>query len=699
MKLTAGEKLFRSLYLKLLMLTVVVGIAVRIIFLCNISAPEGTGFAFSDYLVSFGLGLVNDACIATIGTIFLYLFTVTLAPQKFGRITGVILMSLLAITLLYLLCFNNALDEFNRGLSRVIKILLAYWIATFALRYFCPRIRPSWTRVWLGVIISLYVIVIFFNATSEYFFWAEFNVRYNFIAVDYLVYTNEVVGNIMESYAIVPLMTAVAIVSALTVWLLFRNDIRRATDLYETRWKLTCTPIYIALTLLSILIINFNTRFQKSANSYRNEIQANGVYKFYEAFLANELDFIRFYSTLPEYEAEDIVHRLYGSSGQNIRQIVAPDSITGRRPNIILITIESMSADFMKRYGNTDGLTPALDSLCEQSLVFDRTFATGNRTVRGLEALTLSLPPCPGQSIVKRKHNAGHSSTGQILRDNGYETYYFYGGNSYFDNMGSFFGNNGYTIVDSGDYTPEEITFRNVWGVCDEDAFNKVLSTLDDKFHGHTGNESDTAPVFAHIMTISNHRPYTYPEGRISISPESKTRAGGVMYTDYAIGRFITEARRRPWGKDAVYVIVADHCASSAGKTELPIEKYHIPALIHAPGFIEPQAVDKVISQIDIMPTLFAMLGIEYESRLFGVDVLSPEYKPRAFMATYQDLGYFTGDVLTVLSPIKRVRQFRLSPTEENPFRTLPTDSIDEDIAREATALYQTSAVWNRDLR
>ncbi len=287
----------------------------------------------------------------------------------------------------------------------------------------------------------------------------------------------------------------------------------------------------------------------------------------------------------------------------------------------MLITIESMSASFMQHFGYPDAITPHLDSLYKMGIAFEQCFATGNRTVRGLEAVTLSLPPCPGQSIIKRPRNDNMHSTAAVLREKGYDAYYFYGGNSYFDNMETFFGGNGYRIIDQKNYKPEEITFANIWGVCDEDAYDKVIRSL--------GERADTtaAPFFAHVMTVSNHRPYTYPAGRIPIPNDAKLRSGGVMYTDYALGRFFEEASRQPWFDNTVFVITADHCASSAGKTEIPLEKYHIPALIFAPGLITPQQVDKVISQIDLMPTLFSLLGMDYDSHFFGQDALSDDFR------------------------------------------------------------------------
>ena len=504
--------------------------------------------------------------------------------------------------------------------------------------------------------------------------------RYNFIAVDYLVYTNEVVGNIMESYPIVPLATLIVALTVAVTWWLFRRDIRAAEAFKTGRWKLVASPIYLAMAGVALWMLPFNTRFQTSDNVYYNELQANGLYKFYEAFLKNELDYMQFYRTLPEDRAAALVHDEYRSEGQNHRYITSPNE--ERHPNIVLVTLESMSASFMARYGSSDGLTPRLDSLCGKALVFDRLFATGNRTVRGLEAVTLSLPPCPGQSIIKRPRNAGMHSTGAMLRDKGYDVLYFYGGNSYFDNMETFFGGNGYEIVDQKQYAPDEITFQNIWGVSDEDSYAKAIRTLGQR--ARSGR-----PFFA-------HRPYTYPAGRIPIPNDAKSRAGGVMYSDYALGGFLDAASCEPWFDNTVFVITADHCASSAGKTEIPLEKYHIPAMIYAPAFVTPGSVGKTASQIDLMPTLFSLLGMDYDSWFYGRDILADDFRERAFVATYQDLGYLEGDRFTVLSPVDRAEQFLLRPTDDDPYALERTEAIDSTHLNRAISLYQTSSQWNK---
>lgn len=679
-------KFVARIFTKLAAIALATGALTRIALLFN---PQTTdlGFTASEWFEVFALGAINDLCALTLGFAFMMLFMTSISEAKYRKPYGYILLGLLVAALLYVTCFNTVFDEYGSVVPRIASGILGFCAAQFALKLFVKPLRRKWTLAWFAILTAIYVGSIVLNAVCEVVFWSEFGVRYNFIAVDYLVYTNEVVGNIMESYPVGIMSLGLMLVTGLITWGLFRRDIPQAVQLLNGGgWKTVALPAYIVAAAAAFGIMLFNVRFQNSPNVYVNELQANGAYKFCDAFIKNELDYKQFYITLPDDEAAARIHTEYGSTGDNLHHVAGEGE--ERRPNIVLVTVESLSASFMERFGNTKGLTPRFDELYTQGLAFDNIYATGNRTVRGLEAVTLSLPPCPGQSIIKRPNNGGMHSTAEILRSKGYSTTYFYGGNAYFDNMETFFGGNGYEIVDQKCYTPDEITFANIWGVCDEDAYNKALKVLGEK----AGTDQ---PFFAHIMTVSNHRPYTYPDGRIPIPTDSKSRAGGVMYSDYALGEFIANARKQPWFDNTVFLITADHCASSAGKTEIPLAKYRIPALIYAPSFIEPAACKTMASQIDLMPTLFALLGMDYDSHLYGKDILADDFRERAFIATYQDLGYLDGDTFTVLSPVCRVSQYRVVPTDDDPYNVVPVDTLDREMLHRAISYYQTSGMWN----
>jgi phosphoglycerol transferase MdoB-like AlkP superfamily enzyme len=154
-------------------------------------------------------------------------------------------------------------------------------------------------------------------------------------------------------------------------------------------------------------------------------------------------------------------------------------------------------------------------------------------------------------------------------------------------------------------------------------------------------------------MTTSNHRPYTFPEGRIDLPSKISGRAGAVKYTDFAIGQFLRDAAKKPWFKNTVFVIVADHCASSAGKTELPVQNYHIPLIIYSPGgHIAPGHIRTLTSQMDYAPTLLGLLNWSYPSRFFGHDVRKIDPKEaHALIGSYQKLGHLENGNFIVLSP------------------------------------------------
>lgn len=535
----------------------------------------------------------------------------------------------------------------------------------------------------LRLLFFLFSATLLFDAAAEYFFFDEFGARFNFIAVDYLIYTTEVIGNIRESYPLGPIFAAIGTGALLATWLLRHRLNQAASITFSGRFR-RAGALLLLPSLLALAAINVS-HTAISTNNFANELAGNGIYNLVAAFRNNELNFSRFYRTAPQ---EQVLVQLRSLIAERNNRFVSHDSHRftrrieaegpKRRLNLIVVIEESLSASFLGSYGNQEGLTPNLDRLAAQSLRFTNLYATGTRTVRGLEALALSIPPLPGTSIVKRPNNGGFRSWGEIMREQGYDTKYIYAGYGYFDNMNAFFSGNGFEVVDRADFAKNEINFANVWGVSDEDLFRKVIREA-------AASHATGRPFFSMVMTTSNHRPYTYPEGRIDI-PSKTGRKGGVKYADYAIGRFMAEARQEPWFKDTIFVIVADHCASSAGKTGIPVKKYEIPLLVHAPQHIKPGTVDHLMSQIDVAPTILGLLNQSYDSDFLGRDIFKADgTAPRAFISTYQKLGYLTEDRLLVLGPQKYAAQYRLNRSNGETFTT----PVDQGLLNEMLAYYQ----------
>ena len=683
------QKVKPFLYLGIFYL--IVSFLLRLVFVFH---PITTAdFSFAEILKVTSLGLVNDILVFTIASSFLALYFLFLSNGKYQKPYGQIILGVLVLAFIYILATpNNIFKQYGGGVVKIVLAFLGLKILFFALMLFLPKQRLKIRNSLYFTTLFLYVLLIIFNAVSEYFFYNEFGVRYNFIAVDYLIYTTEVIGNIMESYPIIPLFTAIFVVTGLATWWIYKKTKDSLLQLPNLVQKFTLLGVFAVLLAISL---SFAEKINlKKGNIFQQEIAANGMVKFYEAFSNNTLDFFTFYPTVDQKTAEKNTLLPLGTTTLN-------RTITSEKPelqkNVVLISIESLSAAYMKAYGYEESVTPFLDQLAQKSLFFTNLYATGNRTVRGLEALTLCIPPTAGESVIKReKENKNKFTTGSVFKSKGYSVKYLYGGYSYFDNMKDFYAGNGYEIVDRDNFTPEEITFANVWGVCDEDMAKKAISEMNKDYKAGK-------PFFHHWMTVSNHRPFTYPEGKIDIPADSKSRKGGVKYTDYSIMKFFEMAQKQPWFKNTVFVIVADHCSSSAGKTELPMDKYRIPAMIYSPEFVAPQKFSQVTSQIDVMPTVLGLLNFKYQSKFLGQDVFSKNFVPRAYIATYQDLGFIKDNYLTVISPTKNIKQYQLvqkpntnTTTEFNIYYTenLLQDNPRKDLVDQTISTYQSTSFW-----
>ena len=569
---------------------------------------------------------------------------------------------------------------FLRGLWFDLLTLAALLSPLLLVRALSPdRLRSS--RLYQPLRLLLFFLaafVLLFGAVSEWTFWEEFETRFNFIAVDYLVYTQEVIGNILESYPVGAIFGSLALLALFLTWLL-RRQLTAPVVPSTPRLRLAFLAAAVMLPFSAFRLGNID-HMQHSDNMYANELSGNGLMTFAAAFRRNELAYDRFYRTLPEAEAQAVLQRL------QVRQPAdasppAGDLLLRRPKNVVLISVESLSAKYLGVFGNAEGLTPQLDRLAGEGLLLGRLYATGTRTVRGLEALSLGTPPIPGQAIVRRPGNDHLATLGAMLARAGYESQFIYGGYGYFDNMNAYFAGSAYRVVDRQDFPASSVVFENAWGVADESLFANALAEAD---RAHASGK----PFLSHVMTTSNHRPFTYPDGRIDI-PSPGKRRGAVKYTDFAIGQFIEAARSKPWFADTLFVITADHCASAAGKTRLPVEGYHIPAIFYGPGIVRPGRDDRLLSQIDIPPTLLEMLGVPGQENFFGRSILHPmPGGERTLISNYQELGYFKRDLLTVLGPRRRAEAFHIDAESGE---ATPAE-LDPQLLAEAIAYYQQAA-------
>jgi phosphoglycerol transferase MdoB-like AlkP superfamily enzyme len=586
---------------------------------------------------------------------------------------------------------------YDIGTVAFISLPALFYYALFPNAFIGKKVDKA--IVWFFTSLTVFILIL--TVFAELTFWDEFKTRFNFIAVDYLIYTNEVVSNINQSYPLPALTGVVLIITFLILFYFYKNKAFKNTFNHKSSIAERFTALSTGLIIAFVFTLAIkNNHAEWSANRYNCEISKNGIYSFFAAFRNNQMKYNEFYTTINDKQAFSIIRKKlsnpntkFTSKGLSIHRQVLDSTPSQENRNVLFILVESLSGSFMKEFGNEENITPFLDSLAQKSLFFTNLYATGTRTVRGMEAVTLCIPPTPGQSIVKRPDNANLYTISNVFKQRNYNCNFFYGGDGYFDNMNAYFGGNGFTIYDRGrgsvlsdriktvrnNIEDSEVTFENAWGICDEDIINKMLKVADAQFE-------KKKPFFNFVMTTSNHRPYTYPEGKVDI-PSGTGRAGAVKYTDFALCKLFKEAKTKAWFKNTVFVIVADHCASSAGRDEIDVANYHIPAFIVNLPDQYNHKVDKLCSQIDLFPTLFSLMHWSYTSDFYGSNILSHSFEERSLMGTYRKLALMKNEKVMILSDQKKQTFYNWNKSNNR----LTPHALDKLLLNETISWYQTA--------
>jgi phosphoglycerol transferase MdoB-like AlkP superfamily enzyme len=553
---------------------------------------------------------------------------------------------------------------------------------------------------WIGRFImasSLWVLLfgMLYLATVQFFFFQEFDARFNLVAVDYLIYPHEVFVNIWQSYPVGRVLIIMAVLSSVIMiflWPKIRNSMHE-----KTTFRRRIPPFSIHIVLLSLMITCFSTHtlgfFQ---NRVSNELIANGLSSFFQAFHTNQLDYDQFYHTADSAKMFSLLKKQLLTGGNHFTTTL-PTDITRSfaeiakglgKLNIVVIVEESLGCEHMDGCGqgldidsavakNNMLKTPFLDEFSHQGLFFNRAYATGTRTVRGLEAISASFPPIPSESIMKRPGSDHIATWGKVMRENGYHTSFLYGGYGQFDNMNAYFRSNGFAISDRLDI--KNPIFTNIWGVSDQDLFRHARSYFDQV-------SQDDKPFFSIIMSTSNHSPYTFPAGIPGVPAKGGGRNAGVLYADYALRDFFAKAKDHAWYTNTLFVIVADHGARVYGEAQIPLPSYEIPLLIIAPGHLKPGQIQTPISQMDIAPTILGLLGLPYTAPFFGQNVLAQNSNPHILLFNHNhDVALYQKEKLVVLGLRDDVNTYHYK-LGTNLFDKIPNEP---NLTKLATAYYQ----------
>ncbi len=550
---------------------------------------------------------------------------------------------------------SEALAAFLHGL-RMDMIAFGYLLAPPCL-VLC--LTPSaWRRVTapaLRAYVLGALLLLVFLELATFPFFAEYDVRPNILFVAYLEYPREVAAMLWKDQKLGLFLQFVAVLVVSIAYIRLRAfaGLEALLERPLTRraaWFLPAAALLFLGIRSSVGHRPANlSDAAYSSNRVAGEIAKNSGFSVaYEAYRGRRdgLRLARQYGAIPMEDAYQRVNALLGTTSDAERPFqrsVPPRNVLARPRNLVLVVEESLGAQFVGHLGDTRGLTPHIDALAAESLVFTHLYSNGTRSIRGLSAMSAGFQPLLGDGVLKRpKSQSGFFSLAALLEPHGYHTSFVYGGEARFDNMRGWYIGNGFDqVIEGRDY--ENPTFRNTWGVSDEDLLLKANELF---AHQHASGR----PFASVVFTSSNHSPFELPDGKIEWA-EGVPRASvenAIKYADYAVGRFFEVARQEPYFDNTVFVVVADHNVRVYGDDVVPVEGFHIPGLIFGQD-LEPRRFDGLTSQPDVLATALGELGLELRYPILGNSIFSEQRQPFVMMQFNDTYGFRRGDQLAAL--------------------------------------------------
>lgn len=509
----------------------------------------------------------------------------------------------------------------------------------------------QFTYYW--VIISILLLVFLELATPG--FIAEYDVRPNRLFVEYLKYPKEVCAMLWKGFRVHVL--GGVIFTAVAAWLITHL----MSPWLETAYSWGTMPVLVSWPVMigvSVMMVRSSTghrpanpsMFAITTDTMVNSLVLNSCWSVVHAVysLKHENKSSEIYGRLSNEEIFELAldaHKnllVKNSMFPTLTHLI-PSSKRDKPLNLVIVLEESLGATFVESFGGIP-VTPELEALKHEGIWFENLYATGTRSVRGIEAVVSGFPPTPAQSVVKLSlAQRDFFTIAKLLDNNGYHTEFLYGGESHFDNMNGFFMGNGFkSVIEQKDFI--EPLFTGSWGVSDEDLFNKAHAR-------HLKFHQENRPFFSLIFSSSNHSPFEFPDGRIDLYDQKKaTENNAVKYADYALGQYIKQAKNSEYWQDTIFLIVADHDVRVRGESLVPIKNFHIPALILG-GTVKPQAVESVASQIDLPVTLLSLMGIEADHPMIGRDLTKTHTDDagRSMMQFEQNYAWMEGNEVVIL--------------------------------------------------
>ena len=530
------------------------------------------------------------------------------------------------------------------------------------------------------------LLLLFFELITPTFI-LEYDLRPNRLFIDYLIYPKEVFSMLISGYKteifitfLVLIFTSIGLAKIFNaVW---NSDIKSSfLPQITIQIILSCLLFLGARGTLEHRPIN-PALVAFSTDHLLNDLSLNSAYSVAFAWkqAKNEMSSADYYGSMDQ---KTMLNEILSTQQNPQAHYADPDTPTrtmhissfpGRKKNLVILLQESLGARYIDKLGGLP-LTPNLDNIMDEGWNFTRMYATGTRSVRGIEAVVTGFTPTPARAVVKLgKSQQNFFTLASFLGNQGYHTQFIYGGEAHFDNMKTFFLGNGFQDIVQGSNF-DKVDFTGSWGASDEDLYDQANKEFTDLY-------KQGKPFFSLVFTSSNHSPFDYPDGKITpYDNEKQTRNNAAKYSDYALGEFVKKAKRADYWKDTIFIVVADHDSRVSGASLVPIRHFHIPAVIFG-NDVPHKVEDRLASQIDLAPTLLSLIGASGEHPMLGNDFTKPlrANQARALLQYDKNFAYLKEGKAIIFQPDKAPQTFLLEGEDLTP--TQP----DEALSKEAHA-------------
>lgn len=558
--------------------------------------------------------------------------------------------------------FLESLLTFIYGLRMdTIVICIILVIPTIFLAI-TPKIFSNFISKFLNIYILFFLVIALFIECASFPFFAQYDLRPNYLFIEYLEYPQEVTSLLFKDYKFQFIAVFILIIATIRIYSKskFINFEQVFKQNYISR-ILILAPILLVLFLgirssLGHRPVNISDALY-SENRVINEITKNSLHSLGYAYYSNKKaeNNISKYGKIDIKEAYKVASLAIGIDYKDEKKPfyreVKSKLASKKQKNLVIFIQESMGAQFTGFIGKQN-FTPNLDNLAQDYLSFTNLYSNGTRSVRGLAALTSGTLPINGVEVIKRnKSQEDYFTVASLLKPYGYKSSFIYGGEARFDNMKGWYLGNGFDeVIEQKDF--KNPIFTSTWGVSDEDLVIKA----NEKFKSYYENNEKFVSV---MFSSSNHMPFELPDGKIEFEkniPKASVE-NAIKYADFAIGKFFELAKKEDYFKDTVFVVIADHNVRVYGDQIVPIDMFQIPAIIVSSD-IPHQIFTNLTSQSDVLATALDLIGIDLSYPILGNSIFKDNKKNINLMIFDEIYAYRKEDKVAILVPNMPIKTY-----------------------------------------